>query len=68
MPYDCRADVVRVLTERHDTKSNVNWAGFDPSFKHPTCLATQKSCDTTKQSVMTGTQYIYIYIYIYIYD
>ena len=37
--------------------------GFDPSFKHPTCLATLKSCDTTKQSVF-GWLYIYIYIYI----
>ena len=28
-----------------------SWAGFDPSFKCPTCLATLKSCDTTKKSV-----------------
>ena len=28
-----------------------SWAGFHPSFKCPTCLATLKSCDTTKQSV-----------------
>ena len=25
--------------------------GFDPSSKRPACLATLKSCDTTKQSV-----------------
>ena len=51
-----------------------SWVGFNPSFKHPTCLATLKSCDTTKQSVC-GWQYVYIhihththtYIYIYIY-
>ena len=24
---------------------------FDPSFKRPTCLATLKSCNTTKQPV-----------------
>ena len=35
--------------------------GFDPSCKRPTCLATLKSCDTTKQSVNDN---IYIYIYI----
>ena len=39
--------------------------GFNPSFKRPTCLATLKSCDTTKQSVC-GWQYIYIYIYMHI--
>ena len=37
--------------------------GFDPSFKHLTCLATLKTCDATKQSVDNS---IYIYIYIYI--
>ena len=35
--------------------------GFDPSFKHPTCLATLKSSDRRKQSIC-GWQYIYIYI------
>ena len=38
--------------------------GFDPSFERPTCLATLKSSDRTKQSVC-GWQYIYIYIYHY---
>ena len=42
-------------------KPNVSYAGFDPSFKRPICLATLKSCDTTKQSVC-GWLYIYIYI------
>ena len=41
--------------------------GFDPGFGRPTCLATLKSSDGTKQSVC-GWQYIYTYIYIYIYD
>ena len=27
------------------------WMGFDPGFEHPTCLATLKSSDRTKQSV-----------------
>ena len=35
-----------------------NWAGFDPSFKHLTCLVTLKSCDTTKQSVC---RWLYMY-------
>ena len=50
----------RLLAEQSDTKSNVKLGGFDPSSKHPTCLATLKSCDTTKQSVC-GWLYIYIY-------
>ena len=56
MPYNSRADVVRLLDERYDTKSNVKLAGYDHSFERPTFL------DTTKQYVC-GWQYIYIYIY-----
>ena len=63
MPYNSQADVVHLLAEWYDTKSNIkSWTGFDPSFKRPRCLAALKSCDTTKQSVC-GWQYIYIYIY-----
>ena len=51
MPYNSQADVVRLLAEWYDTKSNLSWAGFDRSFKRLTCLATLKSCDTMKQSV-----------------
>ena len=40
--------------------------GFDPGFECPTCLATLKSSDRTKQSVCGW--HIYIYIYIYRYD
>ena len=28
MPYNSRSDVVRLLAERYDTKSNVKLAGF----------------------------------------
>ena len=35
--------------------------GFDPRFRNLACLATLKSCNTTKQSVC-GWQYIYIYM------
>ena len=34
--------------------------GFDPSFENLTCLATLKSCDTTKQSIC-GWQYMLPY-------
>ena len=44
----------------------ISQPGCDPSFENLTCLATLKSCDTTKQFVC-GWQYIYIYIYIYTY-
>ena len=50
----------RLMAERYDTKSNVKLGGF--RFKHPTCQATLKGCDTMKQSVCGG---LYIYIYIY---
>ena len=33
---------------------------FDPSLKHLACLATRKSCDTTKQSVCGWNIHIYL--------
>ena len=39
--------------------------GFDPGFERPAGLATLKSSDRTKQSVVDDNIYIYIYIYIY---
>ena len=60
MLYNSRADVVRLLAERYDTKSNEKLVGFDPSFNRPTCPATLKSSNTTKHSVCRW-QYIYIY-------
>ena len=54
--------MVRLLAERSDTKSNVKLGGFQSQLQ--VCLATLKSCDSTKQSVC-GWQYIYIYIYIF---
>ena len=38
-------------------------SGFDPRFGNLSCLATLKSCDTTKQSVCGDNIYIYIYIW-----
>ena len=49
MTDNSRADVVRLLAERYDTKFN-------------TCLATLKSCLTAKQSI---SRRLYIYIYIW---
>ena len=66
MPNNSWVDVVCLFTEQYDAKSNLKLGGFDPSFKRPTCLATLKCCNKTKQSVC-GWQYIFIYIYIYIY-
>ena len=61
MPYYSWADAVRLLAERYDTKSNVILCGFDPSFKCPTCLATLKSCDTTKRVCLWMTIYTYLH-------
>ena len=49
MPYNSRADVVCLLAERYDTKSNVKLGGFRSRL--PKCLDTLKSCDSMKQSV-----------------
>ena len=73
IPYNSLANVVRLLAERSDTKSNVKLGRFrDPSFKRPTCLATLKSCDTTKPVCLWLTIYIClcvcIYIYIYLFS
>ena len=62
MPNNSRADMVRLLAERYDTKSNVKLVGF--RFKRPTCLATLKSCDATNQLSVDDNIYIYIYIYV----
>ena len=36
--------------------------GFDPSLKRPTCLASLKCCDTTKQSVLTPSINCALYV------
>ena len=33
IPYNSRADVVRLLAERYDTKSNVKLGGFRPQLQ-----------------------------------
>ena len=58
MPYNSLADVIRLLAEWYDTKSNVKWGGFRSQLQASYVL---KSCDTMKQSVCGG-RYIYIYI------
>ena len=50
-----------MLAERSDIKSYVKLDVF--RFKRPTCLATLKSSDRTKQFVC-GWQYVYLFIYI----
>ena len=51
------ANVVRLLAEWSETKSNVK-TGFDPGFERPTCLATLKSSAWWKET-SCGWQYIY---------
>ena len=51
MPYNSQVDVVRLLAEWYDTKSNVKLGGFQSQLLGRMCLATLKSCDTMKQSV-----------------
>ena len=36
-----------------------SWAGFNPSFKHPMCLATLKSCDKRNSQSVDDNIYIY---------
>ena len=45
----------------------IRCAGFDPSFKRPTCLATLKSWGYNETMSLDDNIHIYIYIYIYIY-
>ena len=48
MLYNSRAVVIQLLSVLYDIKSNVKLGWF--RFKRPACLATLKSCDTTKKS------------------
>ena len=51
----------RLLVEWYNTQSNVKLDGF--RFKRPTCLATLKCCDTTKQSIL-GWLYIFFFFWL----
>ena len=53
MPYNSRADVVRLWAEQYDTKFNVNLGWFRSQLQ--------------ASYVSSHTVYIYIHIYIYIY-
>ena len=47
-------DITKILAWRENNNKFIfwyAWAGFDPSFKRPTCLTTLKSFDTTKLSL-----------------
>ena len=46
--YICGCIYIYIYRERERESKRKS---FDPSFKRPTCLATLKSCDTTKQFV-----------------
>ena len=61
MPYDSRADVVRLLAERYDTKSNVKLAGFQSQIQ--AFYVSSHTEDLRYNETVCGWQYIYIYIY-----
>ena len=63
MPYNSRADVVRLLAERYDPKSNVVLGGFRFQLQ-----ASYMSCHTEElwyNETVSLWMTIYIYIYIY---
>ena len=62
IPYNSRADVVRLLAERYDTKSNVKLGRFRSQLQ-----ASYVSRVVIQRSSLSVDDNIYIYIYIYIY-
>ena len=62
MPYNSRADVVRLLAERYDTKSNVKLGGFPSQLQ----ASYVSRVVIQRNNRLWMTIYIYIYIYIYI--
>ena len=64
MPYNSRADVVRLLVERYDNKFNVKLGRFRSQLQ--TSIHTEElGYNETVCLWMTIYKYIYIYIYIY---
>ena len=64
MPYNTRADVVRLLAERYDTKSNVKLGGFRSQLQ--ASYVSRHTGELGYNETMSVDE-IYIYIYIYIY-
>ena len=63
MPYNSRADAVRLLAERYDTKSNVKLGGFRPQLIASYVSSHTEALWNNETVCMWMTIYIYIYIY-----
>ena len=64
MPYNFQADVVRLLAERYDTKSNVKLGGFRSQLL--ACYVSSHTAELWYNERVCQWMIIYIYIYIYI--
>ena len=62
MPYNSWADVVRLLADRYDTKSNVKLGGFWSQLQAP--YMSSHTEELWNNETVWGWQYIYIYIYV----
>ena len=63
MPYNSRADVVCLLAERYDTKSNIRLGGFQ--FQLQASYMSSHTEELWYNETVCGWLSIYIYIYIY---
>ena len=64
MPYNSRTDVVHLLAERYDTKSNVKLGGFRPQLQASYVPSQTEELWYNEIVCLWMTIYIYIYIYI----
>ena len=68
VPYNSLADVVRLLAERSDTKSNVKLGGFRLQLQASNVSNHAEELWYNETVCLWMTIYLYIYIYIYIYE
>ena len=66
MPYNSRTDVVYLLAERYDTKSNVKLGGFQSQLQTSYMSSYTEEFWYNKTICLWMTIYIHIYIYIYV--
>ena len=62
MPYNSRADIVRLLAERYDTKSNINLGGFRSQLQASYVYSHTEELWNNEIVRLWITIYIYIYI------
>ena len=67
MPYNSRADVVRLLAERYDTESNIKLGGFQSQLQASYVSSRTEVLWYNEKVCLLMTIYIYIYIFLYIY-